>query len=257
MDFSQRDLIENIDAGNFPKWNLKIQVMTEAQANSQEYYFNPFDLTKVWPHADFPLIDVGVLELNQNPHNYFQDIEQAAFAPAHIVNGIGYSPDKMLQGRLLSYPDAHRYRLGANYEQIPVNRCPFATNNYQRDGQMRIDGNGGENPNYYPNSFDDMKIDPAYKEPPLEVQSTIADWYDRNCEGENDHYTQPGNLFKIMTPKQQENTVHNIISAMSGIEGSKKSEIINRQLCHWYRVDGRLGAAVADGLGVDVDMLER
>jgi catalase len=257
MDFSQRDLIENIDAGNFPKWNLKIQVMTEAQANSQEYYFNPFDLTKVWPHADFPLIDVGVLELNQNPHNYFQDIEQAAFAPAHIVNGIGYSPDKMLQGRLLSYPDAHRYRLGANYEQIPVNRCPFATNNYQRDGRMRIDGNGGENPNYYPNSFDDMKIDPAYKEPPLELQSTIADWYDRNCEGENDHYTQPGNLFKIMTPKQQENTVHNIISAMSGIEGPKKSEIINRQLCHWYRVDGRLGAAVADGLGVDVDMLER
>lgn len=257
MDFAQRDLFDNIEKGNFPKWDLKIQIMTEADATSQDYYFNPFDLTKVWPHGRFPLIDVGVLELNQNPHNYFQDIEQAAFAPAHIVDGIGYSPDKMLQGRLLSYPDAQRYRLGANYEQIPVNRCPFATNNYQRDGKMRVDGNGGENPNYYPNSFDDIHIDQSYKEPPLEMQSVIADWYDRNCEGENDHYVQPGNLFKIMTPEQQQNTIHNIIAAMSGIEGPKKSEIINRQLSHWYRVDGRLGAAVGDGLGVDVDMLER
>jgi catalase len=128
---------------------------------------NPFDVTKVWPHADYPLIDVGVLELNQNPHNYFQDIEQAAFAPAHIVDGIGYSPDKMLQARILSYPDAQRYRLGTNYEQIPVNRCPFATNNYQRDGQKRTDGNGRGNPNYFPNSFDEMQIDQAYKEPLL------------------------------------------------------------------------------------------
>jgi catalase len=122
---------------------------------------------------------------------------------------------------------------------------------------MRIDGNGGENPNYYPNSFDEIHIDQSYKEPPLEMQSVIADWYDRNCEGENDHYTQPGNLFKIMTPEQQQNTIHNIIAAMSGIEGPKKFEIINRQLSQWYRVDGRLGAAVGDGLGVDVDMLER
>jgi catalase len=257
MDFAQRDLFENIDKGNFPQWNLKIQVMTEEQANSQDYYMNPFDLTKVWPHGDFPLIDVGVLELNQNPHNYFQDIEQVAFAPAHVVDGIGYSPDKMLQGRLLSYPDAQRYRLGTNYEQIPVNRCPFATNNYQRDGQMRVDGNGGSNPNYFPNSFDAMEIDQAYKEPPLEVFSAFADWYDRNCEGENDHYTQPGNLFKIMTPEQQQNTINNIIAHMSGIEGPKKEEIINRQLSHWYRADGRIGAAVAVGLGVDVDLLER
>jgi catalase len=257
MDFAQRDLFENIDKGNFPQWNFKIQVMTEEHANSQDYYMNPFDLTKVWPHGDFPLIDVGVLELNRNPHNYFQDIEQAAFAPAHIVDGIGYSPDKMLQGRLLSYPDAPRYRLGTNYEQIPVNRCPFAVNNYQRDGQMRVDGNGGSNPNYFPNSFDDMEIDQAYKEPPLEVFSDFADWYDRNCEGENDHYTQPGNLFKIMTPEQQQNTINNIISHMSGIEGPKKEEIINRQLSQWYRADGRIGAGVAAGLGVDVDLLER
>jgi catalase len=254
MDFAQRDLMENIDADNFPQWNLKIQVMTEEYANSQDYYLNPFDITKVWPHADYPLIDVGVLELNQNPHNYFQDVEQAAFAPAHIVDGIGYSPDKMLQARLLSYPDAQRYRLGTNYEQIPVNRCPFATNNYQRDGQMRTDGNGGENPNYFPNSFDDIQIDQAYKEPPFEVNSHYADSYDRNCEGENDHFSQPGNLFKIMSAEQQQNTINNIVSHMSGIEGPKKNEIINRQMSHWYRVDGGLGAGIADGLGIEVVM---
>jgi len=255
MDFSQRDLFENIEAGNFPKWNLKIQVMTEAEANVEDYYFNPFDLTKVWPHYDYPLIDVGVLELNQNPQNYFQDIEQAAFAPAHIVDGIGYSPDKMLQGRLLSYPDAHRYRLGANYEQIPVNRCPFSTNNYERDGQMRVDGNSGKKPNYFPNSFDDIKVDQTYKEPPLPINSHFADWYDRNCEGENDHFSQPGKLFQIMTQDEKNHTIHNIVYAMSGISGPKKEEITQRQLFHWYRVDAHLGTKIAEGLGVELEVL--
>ena len=252
MDFSQRDLWQNIDSGNFPQWKLKIQIITEAEAEAQDYYFNPFDLTKVWPHAKFPLIDVGVLELNQNPHNYFQDIEQVAFAPAHIVDGIGYSPDKMLQGRLLSYPDAQRYRLGVNYQQIPVNRCPFETNNYQRDGQMRIDGNGGENPNYFPNSFDDMVVDENYKEPPLVINTPIADWYDRNCEGENDHYSQPGILFNLMTLQQQNNTIHNIVTSMTAIDGLKRMEIINRQMALWFRVDNQLGIEISKGLGIEV-----
>ena len=256
MDFSQRDLFEHIENRKFPKWNLKIQVMTEEEANAEDYYFNPFDVTKIWPHANYPLIDVGELELNRNPENYFQDIEQLAFAPAHIVDGIGYSPDKMLQGRLLTYPDAQRYRLGVNYEEIPVNRCPFSTNNYQRDGQMRVDGNGGSTPNYYPNSFDKFEIDLDYKEPSLELQSKIADWYDRNSEGENDHFSQPGNLFKLMSPEQQQNTINNIIGAMSGITGPRKLEIVNRQLSHWYRVDGRLGVGIANGLGVEVEMVE-
>jgi catalase len=256
MDFAQRDLFEHIEKRKFPKWNLKIQVMTEEEANSEDFHFNPFDLTKVWPHANYPLIDVGELELSRNPENYFQDIEQLAFAPAHIVDGIGYSPDKMLQGRLLSYPDAQRYRLGVNYEEIPVNRCPFSTNNYQRDGQMRVDGNGGSSPNYYPNSFDKFEIDDDYKEPPLKLQSKIADWYDRNSEGENDHFTQPGNLFRLMTPEQQQQTISNIVGAMSGITGPRKHNIINLQLSHWYRVDGRLGTGIADGLGVEVAMME-
>ena len=251
MDFAQRDLLENIEAGNFPKWHMKIQVMTESE--SKTYHINPFDLTKVWPHGDYPLLDVGTIELNKNPDNYFQDIEQAAFAPAHVVDGIGYSPDKMLQGRILSYPDAQRYRLGANYEQIPVNRCPFATNNYQRDGQMRIDGNGGSKPNYFPNSFDNIEVDERYKEPPLELDSTVAGWFDRNEKGEDDHYSQPGNLFRLMEPHLQQNTISNIVGAMSGIDGPKQEEIVNRQLCHWFRADVNLGMGIAQGLGIPID----
>lgn len=251
MDFSQRDLFEHIENGNFPKWKLKIQVMPEAEAKT--YHINPFDLTKVWPHADYPLIDVGVIELNRNPDNYFADVEQAAFAPAHIVDGIGYSPDKMLQGRLLSYPDAHRYRLGANYEQIPVNRCPFAVRNYQRDGQMRIDGNGGSTPNYFPNSFDNVVEDQSYKEPAWELESLTADWYDRNAPGEDDHYSQPGNLFRLMDDQAKKNTIHNIVGAMSGITGPKKNDIINRQLCHWFRADISLGLGIAQGLQIQID----
>ena len=258
-DYAQRDLLRSIDAGDFPRWHLKIQVMTDEQAGT--FRWNPFDLTKVWPHTDFPLLDVGTLELNQNPDNYFQDVEQAAFAPAHVVDGIGYSPDRMLQGRILSYPDAQRYRLGTNYEQILVNRCPFAVNNYQRDGQMRVDGNGGRQPNYFPNSFDTIVADERYKQPALEVGSSgqvllLADWYDRNAPGQDDHYTQPGNLWRIMTPEQKINTVKNIVGAMSGIDGPKREQIINLQLCHWFRADLSLGMAVAQGLGISLDLLQ-
>ncbi|MEP7109070.1 MAG: catalase [Ferruginibacter sp.] len=251
-DFAQRDLVDAIDRKDFPKWNLKIQVMTDEQAKS--FPFNPFDLTKIWPHADFPLIDVGVLELNQVPKNYFADIEQSAFAPAHVVDGIGYSPDKMLQGRLLSYPDAHRYRLGGNYEQIPVNRCPYAINNYQRDGFMAVNGNGEDAPNYFPNSFDNIIVDNSYKEPAMPLDSVLADWYDRNGKGEDDHFTQPGLLFnKAMNDYDRHNLVSNIVGAMSGISGPKKDIIVNRQLCHFFRADVKLGIAVAKGLGVDVE----
>lgn len=251
MDHAQRDLYTAIEKGDYPKWKLQIQVMTEEE--SKTYRINPFDLTKVWPHGDYPLMDVGILELNKNPDNYFQDVEQAAFAPAHIVDGIGFSPDKMLQGRLLSYPDAQRYRLGANYEQIPVNRCPFATHNYQRDGMMRIDGNGGSNPNYYPNSFDNIQTEASYQEPAWELDDLVADRYDRNAEGENNHYTQPGNLFRLLTPQEKESAIQNIVNSMSGIEGPKRDEIINRQLCHWFRADVQLGMRIAQGLGIQID----
>lgn len=251
-DHAQRDLVEAIDRKEFPKWDMKIQVMTNEQA--KVFPFNPFDLTKVWPHGDFPLIDVGTFELNQIPKNYFAEVEQAAFAPAHVVDGISYSPDKMLQGRLLSYPDAHRYRLGVNYEQIPVNKCPYMTSNYERDGLMRVDGNGEDSPNYFPNSFDNIEADQNYKQPAMTLESNMADWYDRNGAGDNDHYTQPGNLYrKVMNDDQKRNTVANIVNAMSGISGEKRSDIINRQLCHWFRADMGLGMAIAKGLGISID----
>ena len=251
LDHAQRDLVEAIDKKYFPKWTMKIQVMTEEQAKT--FRWNPFDLTKVWLHSDFPLMDVGIMELNEIPENYFRDVEQSAFAPAHVVDGIGYSPDKVLQGRLLSYPDAQRYRLGANYEQIPVNQCPYMVANYQRDGFMQVGDNGGAAPNYRPNSFDDIVVDESKKEPAMQLDSNIADWFDRN-ENDNDHYSQPGLLYrKVMNEQDKENLVSNIVSSMKGIYGEKKDDIIQRQLCHFFRADIQLGMAVAKGLGVAID----
>lgn len=250
-DHAQRDMVDAIERKDYPRWSLQIQVMTDEQ--QKNYKFNPFDVTKVWSHKDFPLIDVGTMELNEIPENYFRDVEQAAFAPAHVVDGIGYSPDKMLQGRLLSYPDAHRYRLGANYEHIPVNKCPYMVANYQRDGSMQLGDNGGGNPNYKPNSFDDIVPDENYKEPAMKLESNISDWFDRN-ENDNDHYTQPGLLFRnVMNEQDRKNLISTIVSSMSGICGEQKDQIINRQLCHFFRVDIQLGMAIAKGLGVSVD----
>lgn len=247
-DYAQRDLLGAIAKGNFPKWTLKIQLMTQEQAKT--FRWNPFDVTKIWPHDEYPLMEVGVMELNEIPANYHADVEQSAFAPSNTINGIGLSPDKMLQARLLAYPDAHRYRLGVNYEQIPVNRPISPVNNYQRDGFMRIDGNSGGDPNYFPNSFDDIEADPAYKEPPLKTDGDIADTYNRN-QNDDDHYTQPGWLFrKVMTDQERKNTVSNLVASMSGISGSKRDEIIQRQLAHFYKVDKELAVYVANGLNV-------
>lgn len=251
-DFAQRDLLEAIEKKDFPKWTLQIQVMEEEQA--KKFLFNPFDVTKIWPHKDFPLIDVGVLELNQTPKNYFADIEQSAFAPAHVVDGISYSPDKMLQGRILSYPDAQRYRLGVYYEQIPINKSMFSVANYERDGSMHVNGNSEDAPNYYPNSFDGIYINKNYKEPPMALESGVADWYDRNGEFTNDHFTQPRWLYnKAMNDYDRQNLISNIIVSMKGITGDKKDVIINKQLLHFFRADMQLGMALANGLGVNVD----
>jgi catalase len=253
-DQAQRDLVEAIDRGEFPKWNVKVQIMNDEQAKS--FKWNPLDLTKIWPHSEFPLIDVGVLELNEIPKNYFAHVEQSAFAPAHVVDGISYSPDKMLQGRLLSYPDAHRYRLGVNYEQLPVNRCPYLVNNYERDGQMRLDENGGDSPNYFPNSFDNIVADEAYKQTPVALDGNMADWHDRNAPGEDDHYTQPGNLWRnVMNDTDRAHLVATIVGAMSGITGPKRQQIIERQLCHFFRADVQLGMQIAAGLQMDMNAL--
>lgn len=252
MDHAQRDLVEALDNNDFPRWTLKIQVMTEEQAKT--FRWNPFDITKIWPHAEYPLIEVGELELNQLPRNYFAHVEQAAFAPSNLVDGLGLSPDRMLQGRVLSYADAQRYRIGINYEQLPVNACPFMVNNYHRDGAMRVDDNGNDHPNYYPNSFGDIEPDQSYKEPAQQLDSTLADWYDRNeGEGDNDHYTQAGDLYrKVLSDADRNNLINNIVESMSAINGPKRDKIVNLQLCHFFRADIQLGMAIASGLNVDV-----
>ncbi len=247
-DYAQRDLVEAISKKNFPKWTLKIQVMNDEQA--KKFKWNPFDITKVWSHKDFPLIEVGVMELNEIPENYYANVEQAAFAPAHVIDGIGLSPDKLLQGRILAYPDAHRYRLGANYEQLPVNRPIVSVHHHQRDGFMSLENKSGSGPNYYPNSFDDIVADKSYKEPSMKLDSNIVDSYDRNLK-DDDHYSQPGKLFrKVMNEQQRKNTVSNFVNSMKGISGPKKKEIIIRQLNHFYKADKELALSVAKGLGI-------
>lgn len=243
----QRDLLETIDNGEFPKWTMKIQVMSEEQA--KECKFNPFDLTKVWPHGDFPLIEVGVLELNKNPDNYFADVEQAAFNPANIVPGIGFSPDKMLQGRLFSYGDAQRYRLGVNHHLIPVNkaRCPF--HSYHRDGQMRVDGNHGSTLGYEPNSFKEWQDNPEMKEPPLELQGAAYNWDHR--EDNDDYYTQPGNLFRIMSPEQQQVLFENTARDM----GDAPEFIKIRHIKNCLEADKAYGEGVAKAAGIEMSKI--
>ncbi|MFI5148839.1 MAG: catalase [Bacteroidia bacterium] len=248
-DHAQRDLVDAIARNEFPGWSLSIQVMSEEQA--EHYAGNPFDVTKVWSHKEYPLIPVGTMELNEIPENYFRDVEQAAFAPAHVVDGIGYSPDKMLQGRILSYPDAQRYRLGVNYEQIPVNKCPYQVSNYQRDGHMQTGDNGGAGVNYHPSSMNDaLTVDLAYQEPGLILESNKVAWFDRN-EKDDDHYSQPGKLYRnVLDKREKESLVANIVAAMKQIGGAHSMEIMERQLCHFFRVDMHLGSQIAEGLNI-------
>jgi catalase len=235
----QRDLFNAIGRGDFPRWRFCVQIMTEEQAENLD--FNPFDLTKVWFYKDFPLIEVGVIELNHNPENYFAEIEQAAFAPSNVVPGVSFSPDKMLQARIFAYADAQRYRLGVNHEQLPVNRPRSEVHNYQRAGAMRYGDNGGGSVNYEPNSFGGAKENKSYGEPPLKISGDAAR-YDHRAG--NDDYSQAGKLFNIMTPAQQELLCGNIAAAMDGVP----QFIIERQLAHFDKADPRYGEGVRKAL---------
>ncbi|NLY13860.1 MAG: catalase [Gammaproteobacteria bacterium] len=241
---SQRDLYEAIERGDFPRWTMYVQIMPEADAVKVPYH--PFDLTKVWPKGDYPLIEVGYFELNKNPENYFADVEQAAFNPAHIVPGIGFSPDRMLQGRLFSYGDAQRYRLGVNHYQIPVNtpRCPY--HNYHRDGAMRVDGNQGSRLHYEPNSHGEWQEQSDFSEPPLALEGA-ADRFDY-WETEPDYFTQPGNLFRLMTPEQQQVLFENTARNMTGVPDAIKM----KHICHCMQADPAYGKGVAKALGIEL-----
>jgi catalase len=238
----QADLFQSIQKKDFPKWTMSIQVMPEKDA--AKYRFHPFDLTKVWLKKDYPLIEVGEMELNRNPENYFAEVEQAAFNPAHIVPGLGFSPDKMLQGRLFSYGDAQRYRLGVNHLQIPVNapRCPY--HSYHRDGIMRVDGNYGGTLGYEPNSFGEWKEQPKFAEPPLALEGAAAHWDFR--EDDSDYYTQPGLLFRLMMPAQQQVLFENTARAMGDIPDMIKI----RHIGNCLKADPAYGAGVAKALGI-------
>jgi catalase len=237
---TQEDLFYSIERGEFPKWRLLIQVMPELDAEKTPY--NPFDVTKVWPHKDYPLIEVGVLELNRNPENYFAEIEQAAFSPSNVVPGIGFSPDKMLQARVFAYADAHRYRLGTHYEALPVNapRCPV--HHYHKDGAMRFTPNNANPDAYYePNSFGGPAQKADYREPPLRISGN-ADRFDHR-EG-NDDYGQPRALFRLMTRDQQQRLFANIAASMQGVPAA----IAARQLALFDKVDPAYGAGVRAAL---------
>jgi catalase len=242
-DHATRDLFQSIEKGEYPSWRLEMQIMTPDEAKT--YRFDPFDITKVWPHADYPPITIGRLVLDKNPENYFADVEQAAFSPGNFVPGIGPSPDKMLQARLFSYPDTHRHRLGPNYHLLPVNASrAAAVNSYQRDGSMRFDGNGGAGPNYWPNSFGGPEPDPSVAEPALEVSGVAAR---QPYAHPNDDFVQAGNLYRdVMTDSDRDHLISNIVGHLSGASRT----IQERQVGVFKKADPEYGARVAEGLGL-------
>jgi catalase len=238
---TQEDLFLAIQKGDFPRWTLFIQVMPEMDAQKTSY--NPFDVTKVWPHKEYPLIEVGVMELNRNAGNYFTEIEQAAFAPSNIVPGIGFSPDKMLQARIFAYADAHRHRLGTHYEALPVNAPHVPVSHYHKDGAMRFFPNNPNPDAYYePNSFGGPKESPQYREPPLQISGT-ADRHDHRAG--NDDFSQPRALWKLFDDGQRQRLCSNIAAAMAGVP----EHIVNRQLALFDRVDPAYAAGVAAAMG--------
>lgn len=248
-DHATRDLYQAINRGEFPSWRLEVQIMTTEQA--RDYRFDPFDVTKVWFHADFPPITIGRLVLNRNPENYFAEVEQAAFSPANFVPGIAASPDKMLQGRLFAYHDAQLHRLGPNYHLLPINRPKSAmVNNYQRDGFMTVGDNSKDTPNYYPNSFGGPEPDPGMSEPPFDVSGQAAR---HPYIHPNDDFFQTGELYRrVMNNEDREHLVGNITTHL----GNAQKRIQLRQSAIFYKADQEYGERVARGLDLDVNQVK-
>jgi len=249
-DHATRDLHEAIERGEYPAWRVSVQIMTPEQV--EKYRFDSFDITKVWPHGDAPLVPVGRMVLDRNPENYFVEVEQAAFSPGTLVPGIAASPDKMLQGRLFSYHDTHRHRLGPNYHLLPVNSSKAAPlNSYQRDGSMRFDSNGSGGPNYYPNSFGGPAPEPSAAEPAFEVCGTAAR---QPYTHPNDDFVQAGDLYrKVMSDEDREHLIGNIVAHLGGA----RKRIQLRQAAIFHKADAEYGRRVAEGLGLDVREVQR
>lgn len=241
-----RDLYKAIEKGDYPRWTLYFQIMTEEQA--RHHRDNPFDITKTWSHKDYPLIEVGVLELNRNPENYFADVEQSAFSPTHLVPGIGLSPDKLLQGRLFSYGDAQRYRLGVNHDQIPVNRAKVPVHSYHRDGMMRVDGNAGATKGYAPNSFGEWEAQPQYRPKPMDIDGAI-DHYNPYEDPKDDCFYQPGDLYRLMTKGKRALLISNTMNDMATVTANIKY----RHAAHCYLADTDYGTQLAEAMGLNME----
>lgn len=242
-DYAQRDLFEAIERGDYPRWTVCIQVMSEAEAASR--HENPFDVTKTWSQKEYPLIEVGVLELNRNPLNYFAEVEQATFGPSNMVPGVGLSPDRMLQGRVFAYADAHRYRVGTNHQQLPVNAPRSPVHSYQRDGAMAT-GSYGSAPNYEPNSYADApKQSPRHGEPELAL-SSAADRHDHRAD--SDYFSHAGALFRLMSDEQKALLINNIVGTMAGVS----EDVIQRQLQYFFMADPAYGEGIAKALGMNL-----
>lgn len=256
---AQKDLVEAIDRGEFPSWRVEVQIMTEAEART--YRINPFDLTKIWPYKDFPVIEVGKLELNRNVNNYFAETEQVAFAPSNLVPGIGASPDKMLQGRLLAYQDAHRYRIGANFNQIPVNAAKCPVNHYQRDGAFAgmgcPVGHSSSNTaytnaastvsasNFYPNDRTEQGAPapaPEFTPPPMPTLEQA--WIGYHDQSDEDYYSQAGDLFRIMNDTQKQQLFSNIAGGLSQANASIQA----RMLAQFAKADPAYAAGVKQAI---------
>jgi catalase len=246
-----RDLYEHIEKGDFPKWKMYVQIMTEEQA--QKHYENPFDITKVWPHKEFPLHEVGILELNRNPENYFAEVEQSAFTPAHVVPGIGFSPDKFLQGRLFVYGDAQRYRLGINYNQIPVNQAKHArVHDYHRDGAMRTDGNYGSEPAYSPNSMGDWCPQPDVMEPPLDLSGSLYA-FDPKDDPTDDCFRAGGNLWRVLAEDKKNILIQNTADDMAPVTVNIKY----RHAVHCLKADPEYGKRMTKALKLDMATVKK
>ncbi len=245
-EYHGKDLFDAIERGDFPKWTMYIQVMTEEQARN--HHENPFDITKVWSHAEYPLIEVGVYELNRNPENYFAEVEQSAFSPAHVVPGIGFSPDKLLQGRLFAYGDAQRYRLGINHNYIPVNRAKCEVNDYHRDGAMRVDGNYGATPAYTPNSQGYWTAQPEVAEPPLNLDGAM--WrYDPSDDPTDDNFKAAGKLWRLLTEDKKQILIENTTADIAPVTENIKY----RHAAHCYRADHEYGERFTKAAGLDIN----
>ncbi len=248
-EYHGKDLYESIEKGDYPKWTMYVQIMTEEQARN--HYENPFDITKIWRHKEYPLIEVGVLELNRNPENYFAEVEQAAFTPAHVVPGIGFSPDKFLQGRLFSYGDAQRYRLGVNHNQIPVNRAKVEVSDFHRDGAMRVDGNDGGTPAYTPDSGGYWTAQPEVAEPPLDLEGAM--WrYDPKDDPTDDNFRAGGDLWRVLEEDKKELLISNTAADIAPVTDNIKY----RHAVHCYWADSEYGERMVKAMGLSIDKMK-